>query len=138
MKFKYLLIVVFIAFFALFTFWPSLIAAHYDGSVSCPLISMSDSFGCQNMSNHLNNLIAHISDFSSMINAILVGGIFLLFVICAIKLFKKLCAAQTGNLCVKNKINQFIQYRDKLSSSIRITYLLFSGFRRGILNTKSF
>lgn len=133
-------IIVLVAVFGLFSFWPSLIGAHYDGSVSCPLISMGDSSSCQNMNGHMNNLITHISDFSSMINAVLIGGIFsLLVIICAIKLFKKIRSARTDKFCVrKKKISQFIKYRDRLNLSIKLVYLLFFGFRRGILNTKVF
>ena len=132
-------IIVLVAVFGLFSFWPNIIEAHYSGSVSCPLISMGDSSGCQNMSNHINNLIVHISNFISMIHAILAGGIFSLLVICAIKLFKEIHSARTDNFCVrKKKISQFIKYRDRLNLSIKLVCLLLLGFRRGILNTKVF
>lgn len=130
-------IIVLVAIFGMFSFWPSIIEAHYGGSVSCPLISMDNSSGCQDMSNHLNDLTAHISNFLSMISAIFIGSIFSLFVLCSVRISR-----------IKYLIiNLFLRANDesKIDKSFNdlgfiatFLYIVSSGLRRGIINTKVF
>lgn len=130
-------IIVLVAVFGMFSFWPNIMEAHYGGSVSCPLISMGDSYGCQNMSKHLNDLAAHISDFFSMISAILMGGIFSLLAFCAVRLFKIKDFARNIFLLIKSE-DKPIRFLNDLGFIVRSLYVIFFGLRRGIINTKVF
>lgn len=128
-----------VAVFGLFSFWPGLIGAHYDGAVSCPLLSMGDSFGCQNMTRRINNdLFTHISDFASMISAVFLGGFLSLFVFYAVKLFSKIHRAKISGLYFENKVKRLIRWLGHLSLFMQVVFLIFTGLRKGIINTKVF
>lgn len=130
-------IVVLMTVSGMFSLWPNIIEAHYGGFVACPLISMDDSFGCHNMNMRVNELFVHISDFFSMISAILIGGVFARILLFVAK--RSVLRNLIKNLYLQSKIEfKIYKFFSDLSLIAEYLYIISSGLRRGIINTKVF
>lgn len=134
MKLRYLVLITLIAVFAVFSFWPFLLGAHYNGLVSCPIFSTGMA-GCADIT-HANILISHILDFKIMFSCIFAVGV-LFFIL---KIFRGYEGGMINLVDTKysNKNSQYIKLYNSISDDFKADYLLFGGFRRGILNTKVF
>lgn len=135
MKSKYSILFILIAIVAVFLFWPSLLGAHYNGLISCPIFSTGGMEGCANIA-HANILISHISDFKILLSCIFaVGALFFI-----LKIFRGYAKGIIDSVDAKssNKNSQYIKLVGLIADSFKADYLLASGLRKGILNTKVF
>lgn len=135
MKSKILILIILISISALLSFWPSFLSAHYAGVVSCPIV-MGEMSGCQNMAGHMNNVLTHISSFSSMLAFILVAG-FLGVAALVFAIFDAIGLTNDHNFHGKTS-RYFLKLFSFLSLVIRFQGNIFQGLRSGILNTKVF
>lgn len=128
--------IIFIIFIVLtiFSFWPNLISAHYSGLISCPILS-GGMAGCADIA-HASMLISHISDFKILLSCIFaVGALFFI-----LKFFRGYARGIIDSIDAKssNKNSQCIKLVGLIADSFKADYLLASGLRKGILNTKVF
>lgn len=134
MKSEYLILCILIAIIAVFSFWPGLLDAHYNGLVSCPIFSIGME-GCANIA-HANILISHISDFKILLSCILTVGVLFL----VLKILRRYAGVIIYLVDIKysNKNSQYVKLLSLIADNFKTESLLFSGFKRGILNTKVF
>src|SRR3989344_717622 len=86
MKLKILILIIFFVLLITLAFWPSIIGAHYNGIISCPVLS-GNMAGCANIAEHINLVISHISSLKGILSFILASELLVLIIFASLMIF---------------------------------------------------